>query len=242
MEQNGSWTPPYVSWTTFLAAIERMATDGGVPSRIDNTYLSNLAGSTRAELRTSMKALGLIDDQAIPRPMLIDLVQDAAGRPVGIGEMLARCYPRVVALDARATQGQLEEEFRALGVRGSTLRKAVRFFLSAADYAGLSLSPHFKAPSAGPDAAGGERRTRKARPSAPEPLARPVVPLDEASASVHPFIQGLVGSLPTPGESFPAERQEAWFDTARGIFRLIYEIGPVTGANKLPPNGGVDAS
>jgi hypothetical protein len=57
---------------------------------------------------------------------------------------------------------------------------------------------------------------------------------------MHPFIQGLVGALPEPGAAFPIEKQEAWFDTARGIFRLIYETGADSSEARRPTSTSVE--
>lgn len=38
----------------------------------------------------------------------------------------------------------------------------------------------------------------------------------------HPFIEGLLTTLPEPGAKWPAERQAQWLQTAASIFGLIY--------------------
>lgn len=38
----------------------------------------------------------------------------------------------------------------------------------------------------------------------------------------HPLIQGLVGTLPPPGQPFPAKRQTQWIEAAKQIFGLLW--------------------
>lgn len=39
---------------------------------------------------------------------------------------------------------------------------------------------------------------------------------------LHPFIQGLLGTLPPPGSEWPEEKRKQWLQTAESIFGLIY--------------------
>lgn len=220
-----TWTAPYASWLTLKNTIGRMSKDGGVPARIDRSYLTNLPGSAQGEIQTTLKALDLVDAQLHPTDLLGRLVGAAEeNRPGIVKEIVTAKYVLPLALGPMATQSQLEDAFRKLGVTGSTLRKAIRFFMNAAKYAEIPLSPHFKAPTA-------ETTIRK--PRKPRTSGQDVGGGDDQSIAVqtppvsnlHPFIQGLVDTLPGPGSAFPSEKQEAWFDTARGIFRLIYTTG-----------------
>lgn len=240
---NGKWTPPYASWTTLQNTIERMAEEGAVPARIDRSYLSKLPGSAQSELMAGMKALGLIDDAFKPQQTLEDLVAGTEDdRKQTMRAIVERLYAAALALGPFATQAQLEGVFRTYGVSGSTLRKAVRFFLNASKFADVPLSPHFRAPRLETNERkprtpkGGRQENGDDKPD--EPLAPP--PL--AGAIKHPFIQGLVKELPEPGAVFPEDTQEAWFATARGIFKLIYKTGddpePVVGRLKFDPGAG----
>ncbi len=233
----GTWTAPYASWRTLQNTVERMKNDGGVPGRLDRSYLSNLPGSAQSELQTTMKALGLINDQMEPTALLGRLVEDDGGRPAIVKEILESRYAGPLALGLNATQAQLETEFRTkLGVQGSTLRKAVRFYLNAAAFAGVPLSQHFKSPSATEP---GERRQRRPKTVAkqqPPAEVKPETP--KVTSGLHPFIEGLVATLPKPGEPFSNDKQDAWFDTARGVFRLIYTTGGTSAAKPSTPATG----
>jgi hypothetical protein len=42
-------------------------------------------------------------------------------------------------------------------------------------------------------------------------------------AGLHPFIQGLVDSLPAPEDTFPIEKRAKWLQAASKVFDLMYE-------------------
>lgn len=72
------------------------------------------------------------------------------------------------------TQQQLEEAFRDYGVSGSTVRKAISFFLKAAEYAELQTSPHFRVPPA-PLRPKKQKSPKLPPPSTPESASEPPI-------------------------------------------------------------------
>jgi Family of unknown function (DUF5343) len=156
-------TPPYISFKTLTNLFERLQ-QTHLPPRIDRSYLDGMSGGYQTQVVAALRWLDLIGDNGETRPVLVALATKPESRPQVVAELLRSRYSSVFALsDANATQGQLEEAFRDFGVSGSTLRKAVAFFLHAARYAEISVSPHFKIPPALPPATG--RPVRKARRS-----------------------------------------------------------------------------
>lgn len=143
--------PPYVSFTTIRHLIERMEQQG-VPGRIDNSYLIGMSGGTQAQVKHALRSLGLIDEDGLVNPRLVELVKHPDDRPKLVGELLRERYPQLTDLDQTATRGQLDEAIKSYGLTGATTRKAASFFIAAANYAGLPLSPHF--PSSRPGAGG----------------------------------------------------------------------------------------
>jgi hypothetical protein len=160
MEKNQRYAP-YLAWRTFFNLIQDLE-QGPMPARIDRSYLSGRSGTDQAGLIATLKAWGLIgqdDNKAEPR--LLAIVQDRDNRPDVIAEILKEQYPEVFALDPNATQSQLDETFREVfDLQGDTVRKAETFFLHAASYAGLKLSPHYKAVR-GVEGGAQRRRTRR---------------------------------------------------------------------------------
>ena len=215
---------PYTSFKTLLNTADRMKEQGGAPSRVDRSYLSNMPGGERGIFVTGLKSLGLVNEDLTPTDDLHALVEaNEAGRKETIGRIVQRVYAAPLALPSRATQQQLESCFREYGITGSTLRRAVSFFLAATEFAGIERSPHFKVPPR--ERPKPKPKTPDQPPAADTPQPKPDRPTPTAR---HPFIEGLIRELPEPGQVFPADQQEAWFDTARGIFRLIYKTGVVS--------------
>jgi Family of unknown function (DUF5343) len=154
--------PPYISFRTLLNLIERMA-DEDVPPRIDRSFLSGLSGGYQTQVLAALRSLGLMEDDGRVTTRLQALVDQPEQRATIIGAILRERYPEAIALgEEKATQGQLEEQFKAYGISGATLRKAIAFFLHAANFAGIPVSPFFKTPSA--TQAGTSTRRRTTRP------------------------------------------------------------------------------
>jgi len=165
--------PPYISFRTLLNLVERMA-DEGIPPRIDRSYLSGLSGGYQTQVMAALRGLGLITDDGAVQPRLVDLVNRPAERPAVLATILQERYPEAVRLgEIKATQGQLEEAFRPYGITGATLRKAVAFYLHAATYAGIQVSPFFKTPSTSSEAGAARRRRPRTATRTTPPAANP---------------------------------------------------------------------
>lgn len=159
-------TIPYAPWPTCLHLIERMEKDG-VPSRIDNTYLIGMAGGTQSVVKQALRSLDLIDGNGQTTPRLLALVDQPDNRPALVADLLRERYPRLTSLSLNATRGELDEAIKSYGLSGATSRKAASFYLSAATYAGLPLSPFIKpSRTGGGGTPGGTRRTGSRRPKA----------------------------------------------------------------------------
>lgn len=216
-------TPAYVSWATLKNTTEKMAREGGVPSQVDRSYLSNLPGSTQSQLIAAMKWLGLITGQMKPTSVLERMVEtEEADRKLAVKTVLENKYPGPMALEALATQGQLENAFRQMGVTGSTMRKAIAFYLGAAKYADVAVSQHFKTPKTPATNGEPKPRAKKQAKQATSTLS-PAGSGHEPASHLHPLIQGLIQELPSPNGAFPKTKQEDWLELARVTFRLIYK-------------------
>lgn len=138
----------------------------GLPGRIDNTYLVGMAGGTQSQVKHAFKSLGLVDEAGNSTPDLELLVTDESRRPAALREILSQRYPELTDLPGDATRGHLDETLGSLGLSGATLRKAATFYLHAAKYAELPLSPHLER-SAGSASTKRRRASSRRRPSAP---------------------------------------------------------------------------
>jgi hypothetical protein len=234
--KSGEGKIPYTSYTTFGNFLDRMKDEGGAPSRVDRSYLSNMPGGVRGTFIHGLKAMGLVDDDLTPSPELHQLVTaDADERKQIMEPIIRRIYERPLALAPMATQAQLETAFREYGISGSTLRRAVGFFLAATEDVGIRVSPHFKLPKIPPSSSA--PRSRSAARTAP-PASAPTPPGTPAHASLpqlHPLIEGLIRELPPIGQPFPKARQESWFAIAQATFNLIYGTSSAPDEPPEPP-------
>src|SRR5437762_1490071 len=170
--EESNFTPPYLPFSKITGMLQRMR-EQGVPGRIDRSYLTWLPGIDQTYLMATLRTFGWTDDLGHPTDDLKALVDaDPAQERKIIGDLLKTYYAGVFAKGPNATQAQLEGVFKDYGVKGSTVRKAITFFLKAAEHAGLSVSPLFKTPRAVTAPAGARRGGRK-KDTAAKPKGKP---------------------------------------------------------------------
>lgn len=177
--------PPYLPFATFLSGVQNLR-DQGLPDPVDRTAWRTKSGADQSSLMSAFKFLGLINEDGRTQDALRALEAVDGGsedeKRVLLDVLQAR-YPAVFALDLKtATPGQLNEAFRSFG-DFSTLSRAVRFFLKAASYCGVAMSPRLatdlrerrgRSGSKGSNENGTTRRRRKSRtPEAPPPPPPP---------------------------------------------------------------------
>lgn len=164
------WIPPYIAFKTLLNLLEKLGGDDGVPPQIDRTYLTGAEG-TKTQVMNTLKSFDLTDEKGQVKQALVALAKRPDDRPQLIRELVERHYQEPIRLGTvNATQKMLDDAFEAMGVTGHTKRKAIGFYLRAAKYAGIPLSPNFNAPreSGGRRNASssGRRRSRSKRGAA----------------------------------------------------------------------------
>jgi hypothetical protein len=152
----------YVSFPMIINVAERMRTEG-IPARVDRSYLGTASGTTKAQYLAAAKGLGFLDGDLKPTEIYQTFVNEPDQRPAITRTLLDSFYAPALALGTNATQQQLDEVFREeYGISGSTVRKAIAFYLAAAKFAGVDLSPHFTVPrTTAPSTGARRRRTTK---------------------------------------------------------------------------------
>ncbi len=177
-QDNEGFRAPYVSFQMLLNMAERMRAEG-VPARVDRSYLGSASGTTKAQFLAAAKALRLLDGDLKPTETLQRFAREPDLRPEITHTLLQTHYAPVIALGTNATQQQLEEVFREeYGISGSTVRKAIAFYLAAAKYAKLDVSPHFTMPRTSASSSGSRRRrSTKPEPEGPTDTADPMTDL-----------------------------------------------------------------
>jgi hypothetical protein len=147
--------PAYTSYRPLIQWINGFRETGHVPMRVDKSHLPKASGSVQAGHIYALRFLKLIDDSGKPLPLFEKFVLASdEQRPAMLSSMLTDSYRFLFADSefdlARASSRMLEEKFRALDIKGSTLLRAIAFFLAAAKDAGLKLAPGLKPPAAPP--------------------------------------------------------------------------------------------
>jgi Family of unknown function (DUF5343) len=156
----------YVAWGTFKNAIDRLAQ--AIPNRIDRTVYPGLNPAVVNQLLAGFKFLGLTDDAGKPTPRLQALaVSDETERKRQFAALIRERYADLFGLDLlKTTPAELNERMESsYGVKGDTREKAVRFFISSLDYAGIPASGLLKK-TGGANGSTGLRKKRTFKPKA----------------------------------------------------------------------------
>ncbi len=137
-------TPVYLSFSVFKAAVQNLRAHG-LPPKIDRTAFNSRSGSEQGQIISGFKFLKFIDESGQTQSALrklVDSTENSAEEKTVLAEVLRRAYDKVfTTIDlTNATPGQFENVIGSYGVKGATKSRAVRFFLKAAQFAGISLS------------------------------------------------------------------------------------------------------
>ena len=150
---------PYVPFKTFLTALDSL--EIGLPNQLDRSVWPSYSGAIQGQLLGAFRFFGLMDEDNCPAPALRDLVSKREMRRELLRALIERHYGSLVALDlTRTSPRQLDEAVRQYGLSGATHKKAISFFLQAAQYSGMPLSVLLRSKIRG--AGGGGQRRRHA--------------------------------------------------------------------------------
>lgn len=114
----------------------------GLPNILDRTVWPTFSGGLAGQMLAAFRFLGLINEEYEPTDLLYRAI-DPDRRQEAIREAVRRSYEDMVSMGLdRATPKQLSDFLSELyNVNGSTHKKAMTFFLHAAKYVDLPLSP-----------------------------------------------------------------------------------------------------
>lgn len=160
-------SPPYATFPSFLNFVNKLR-ETQVPSRIDPSVFGNASGSLSYSIISALKSLKLINAEGHPSNEFIHFVQsgDDERKPL-FQAILKAGYPTLWsgALNlGTTTAGQFDEHIRSeYDVKGSTVDKVATFFIQAAKFAELPISPHLAArkPIASSASSAKSRRQRR---------------------------------------------------------------------------------
>lgn len=129
---------PYLPWKTFFHSLDVFSQ--AIPPKIYRSVWRQ-SGLMQGLVMGAYRFLGLVEADDKPSAMLSVLIAPDT-RQAAMAELLKVGYSSIFTHDlASMTIDTLNEEIEKYNVSGSTKKKAVTFFLQAAKYAGLPLSP-----------------------------------------------------------------------------------------------------
>lgn len=145
-EQIVKQTPPYLPYKTFRNFIDGLRV--GIPGRIDRSVIPSLSGVTQSMLIGALRYFNLTNSDGRPTELLGGLVSaEPVDRQRLLQNLLRTGYPFMFSGTINlenATTKEVQEAFAGAGVSGDTVRKAVAFFLAAAQDADIPLSQYIK--------------------------------------------------------------------------------------------------
>lgn len=193
-------SPAYGSFKTLVSFANSIRDGGHVPMQIDRTLMGSLSGSGKSETMTALKFLGLAaGDKPVKPTALFEqyVMAEDAERPAVLRKILEDAYAFLLKAPdfdiERASTGQVSDLFRQQGVQGSTVVKAISFFLSAAKEAGIKVSHNVKPPKL----TSGVSKAKKEKRVDPTPetaVALPAAVTDAQRPNTHRF------EIPIPGK------------------------------------------
>ena len=234
MAQDGiSAAPPYVSFKTFLGFLDWPGEDNiELPNQLDRSFWSKrLSGSSGPQLMGALRFLDLVDENNKPRSDLEEMVRDQTldreRRKKILRQQLQKCYENALrGLDLeKTTSGQLEERFRQYSIKGETLRKAMAFFIQAAEHCGIPLHSHISRKSRSTRKANAARKG--ARQTSKRVSKESLSPSETShdliqQHDLHPSLQGLLADLRRQGPIWSEERRDEWIDTFVRTVKYAY--------------------
>lgn len=180
---SSDFVPPYLAFGTFRNFLQGLDPER-VPARIDRSLMIGMAGGTQTYLLQALRQFELIDEEGRASRSLVDLAGGDEAFQAAMSGLVRRFYADQLTLsDQQGTAGQLTESFAGSGYQGSTLRKAITFFLNAAAAAGITLSPHFRNPSPGRSTTAVRKKPR------PKPTTPSLDPAQNSSVAEQRTVQ-----------------------------------------------------
>jgi hypothetical protein len=134
-------TAPYLPFRTFLSSLDTFAQ--GLPVILDRTIWRSQAGVTQGLIMNTYRFLGLVDEEDAPTDALEAMVRQTEQRPAVLRGLIEATYGDEFGLDFSTTTPKVLEDMfvDSYAVTGATKQKAITFFLKAARFANITLSP-----------------------------------------------------------------------------------------------------
>ena len=136
-------TPAYLPFKTFLSALDRLAQ--GMPHEVDKECFPTYSGVIQGQIIGALRFFELIDDNGVPNGKVLErlaLEKTVGRRRTNLLPLIKSGYSDIIKLGlSRLAPSKLDAGFENYGISGDTKRRAKRFFIQAAQFVGLELSP-----------------------------------------------------------------------------------------------------
>src|SRR5216683_5468922 len=135
--------PPYLPFKTFLNSLDTLSQ--GVPPKLDRSVWKGQSGINQGLIMNAYRYFRLVNENDESTADLVTLAQHPDKRPAKMKELINDQYMLVLEKGdiTKSTMKMLEEAFGVIyPVTGDTKQKAITFFLKAAKFADLPLSPY----------------------------------------------------------------------------------------------------
>lgn len=219
--------PPYVSYKTFNNLLETLKANK-VPQHIDKSIMPSMSGTNRTLVISTLKYLGLIDQDGQTREELHRLVNsEGEERKNLLRDILRKSYPELFEDDfiQSATQQKFHEKFTGYGMTGSTIAKAEIFFIQAAKEAELDISSYIKATRKPGRSPGAQRKPSNEKPditkehASKENKNKGDDPLDMSLKRM--ITEKMLEKFPPFNPEWSKEAQEDWLKAIREFHATI---------------------
>jgi hypothetical protein len=134
-------TAPYLPFKTFLNSLDVFT--HGLPTILDRTIWKSQSNVMQGLIMNTYRFLGLVEEYDEPSDALEKMVQHPEQRAAVLRGLIESTYGNEFGRDFSATTPKLLESMfeETYAVTGATKQKAITFFLKAARFANITLSP-----------------------------------------------------------------------------------------------------
>jgi|HubBroStandDraft_2_1064218.scaffolds.fasta_scaffold325138_1 hypothetical protein len=167
--------PPYLPFKTFLNSLDALSQ--GVPPKLDRSVWKSQSGFNQGLIMSAYRYFHLVTEKDDSTQDLAILAQHPEKRPTKMKELVEREYFFILEQSdiTKATMKMVEDAFGDVySITGDTRQKAISFFLKAAKFADLALSPYLITQLRESAKRPRRTKTRNGEPGAP-PSATPAV-------------------------------------------------------------------
>jgi hypothetical protein len=184
--------------------------------------MGSLSGTVQGNLLTTLRYLDLISDDQTPTAKLSRLTSESEKERHEVAmEILDAAYPFVFRGNfelASATTKHLTDQFANAGATGDSLRKCMKFFVSFAEYAGMTVSQYVKTGAKRGPKPGSTSAKAKKTANKPDSGIPPAAPPDQTMSAWH---TALLAKFPELNPDWPDDVKAKWFEA----FQVLMEKG-----------------